>query len=176
LSWAWQKSLCSECGGSGLYKHGQRKDRCRECGRGQAKEALGGLAHMDDPGAASELTPKQPRPARKQAKCPHGKAKWFCIECGGSGLCRHEKLKSKCRECGGSNFCQHGKQKSLCSECGGSGLCKHGQRKDRCRTCADMAGVDESKVMSCGLAPVLRTRPATVHSYTPVRVTRHDRT
>jgi len=37
--------------------------------------------------------PTQPK------KCPHGKRKSRCKECGGSELCIHKKQKSQCKEC-----------------------------------------------------------------------------
>ena len=32
-------------------------------------------------------------------KCPHGKRKDRCIECGGTGLCEHKKQKGQCTQC-----------------------------------------------------------------------------
>ena len=66
----------------------------------------------------SAIMPTQPK------KCPHGKRKSRCKECGGSSICMHGKQKSTCKECGGSSICMHGKRKSTCKECGGSRLCK----------------------------------------------------
>ena len=54
---------------------------------------------------------------KNNKKCEHGKEKYHCKECGGSGICEHGKRKSDCKECGGSAFCEHGKQKSQCKEC-----------------------------------------------------------
>jgi len=174
-------------------------------------EDMGGLPYLDDQGADSGLAPQQPRSGKKpslmgikqargapakcphgrrksrctdcggsvQAECPHGRRKSRCTECGGSGLCQHGRRKSRCTDCGGSvqAKCPHGRQKSRCTECDGSGLCQHGRRKSKCSECqtlADIAGLDVSKVMSCGLAPKLLTRPAAVHSYIPVLLTRRN--
>ena len=65
-------------------------------------------------------------PARKQAKCEHGRQKNKCKECGGSGICAHGRVKSVCKECGGNSICVHGRRKSTCKECGG---CVHGRVK-----------------------------------------------
>lgn len=32
-------------------------------------------------------------------KCPHGKRKDHCYECGGSGMCEHKKQRYHCRQC-----------------------------------------------------------------------------
>lgn len=42
-------------------------------------------------------------------KCPHGKQKSFCKDCGGSQICEHNKHKSQCKDCGGSGICEHNK-------------------------------------------------------------------
>jgi hypothetical protein len=72
---------------------------------------------------------------KEKNKCPHGKRKNRCVECGGSGLCPHGKQKYGCVECGGSGICPHGKQKCRCVECGGNGLCPHGKQKYGCVEC-----------------------------------------
>ena len=53
--------------------------------------------------------------------CPHGRQRYFCKECGGSGICEHGRVRSQCKECGGSGLCEHGRQRSKCKECGGGG-------------------------------------------------------
>ena len=53
-------------------------------------------------------------------KCEHGRRRYSCKECGGSGICEHGRLRSKCKECGGGGLCEHGRQRSRCKECGGS--------------------------------------------------------
>lgn len=51
-------------------------------------------------------------------KCPHGKEKCKCVECGGSQMCQHERQRCKCRECGGVSMCEHNRLRSECRECG----------------------------------------------------------
>ncbi|OLP72490.1 hypothetical protein AK812_SmicGene48181 [Symbiodinium microadriaticum] len=85
-------------------------------------------------------------------KCPHGRQRHLCPDCGGAGICQHRRQKHNCRECGGSNFCEHGRhkhhcracsssfcehgrQKWLCRDCGGGGICEHGRQKHNCRDC-----------------------------------------
>ena len=50
-------------------------------------------------------------------RCPHGRQRYFCRECGGGGFCEHGRYRSRCIECGGSGLCEHGRQRSKCSEC-----------------------------------------------------------
>ena len=87
-------------------------------------------------------------------KCPHGKQKSYCKECGGSSFCSHGKQKSRCKECGGSSLCTHGKQKSECKECGGSQICSHGKLKSHCKECGGSQicshGKQKSYCKECG--------------------------
>ena len=50
-------------------------------------------------------------------KCPHGKRKSECQECGGIGLCEHRKRRSQCKECEGASICIHKIVRSQCKEC-----------------------------------------------------------
>ena len=68
-------------------------------------------------------------------KCEHGKQRYVCIECGGSGICEHKRQKDKCKECGGSQICEHLKRKDNCKACG-NGFCEHDKRKDKCKECS----------------------------------------
>ena len=54
-------------------------------------------------------------PPQKTAKCPHGRVRARCKDCGGSSICSHGRRKSTCRECGGSAICTHGRQKHVAS-------------------------------------------------------------
>jgi len=87
-------------------------------------------------------------------KCPHGRQKRYCKECGGSGICEHGRQKSQCKECGGSGICEHGRQKSYCKECGGSGICEHGRQKSQCKECGGSGicehGRQKSYCKECG--------------------------
>jgi len=172
-------------------------------------EGMGGLPSMDNQGPDAGLALQQPRSVQPtlskgikkrvkkcphgrqksrctdcggkvRAKCPHGKQKSVCADCGGIGLCQHGRRKIYCTECGDGRVpakkCPHGRQKSRCADCGGGGLCQHGRRKGKCIKCqtmAEIAGLDVSKIMSCGLAPRLMERP-TVQAITPRLLTRHD--
>lgn len=74
--------------------------------------------------------------AKKVAKkCPHGKQKQYCGDCGGSQMCVHKRQKRQCRDCGGANYCSHGTRKSRCRECKGSEICCHSRFVSSCRTC-----------------------------------------
>jgi hypothetical protein len=68
-------------------------------------------------------------------RCPHGKRKQECIECGGSQVCQHRKLRAYCKVCKGSQVCEHGKQRQYCKECHGSRICQHGRNKSHCKEC-----------------------------------------
>jgi hypothetical protein len=116
-----KKSLCKECGGSGICEHGKRKDYCKDCGGSQICE------HGKNKSSCKECDGSQ--------ICEHGKHKTYCKECGGSQICEHEKEKRHCKECGGSALCEHEKIKRFCKECGGSALCEHGKRKNICKEC-----------------------------------------
>ena len=68
-------------------------------------------------------------------KCPHGKRRPRCRECGGSEICKHNIRRSRCKECGGGEICKHGHRRSRCKECGGGEICKHGHRRSECPIC-----------------------------------------
>ena len=74
---------------------------------------------------------------RKQAKCPHGKQKQKCKDCGGSQICVHGNWKYQCKECCGSQICPHDRRKSTCKDCGGSQVCIHDRIKSACKQCCD---------------------------------------
>ena len=72
---------------------------------------------------------------REQDKCPHGKQKQKCKECGGSQICEHGNWKYQCKECGVVQKCPHGRRKYQCKECGGSQICPHDKQKSACKDC-----------------------------------------
>ena len=72
---------------------------------------------------------------RIHKKCPHGRQKGRCYECGGSQICPHMRRKSRCKYCGGGEICTHGKHKIYCKDCQGSQICLHGKQKYRCKDC-----------------------------------------
>ena len=76
---------------------------------------------------------------RLKNKCPHGKQKSQCKDCGGCGMCSHAKQKSKCKECGGVSICPHGRIKSTCKDCGGGSICEHGRQKSHCKDCGGVS-------------------------------------
>ena len=85
--------------------------------------------------------------------CEHGRQKFRCKDCGGSGICEHGRVKYQCKDCGGSSFCKHGRRKSRCKECGGSGICEHGRQKYQCRECGRgvcVHGRRKSRCKECG--------------------------
>ena len=67
--------------------------------------------------------------------CPHGRQRFHCKECGGSGICEHGRQRSQCKECGGSQICEHGRERSKCKECGGASICEHGRERYQCKEC-----------------------------------------
>jgi len=68
-------------------------------------------------------------------KCPHGRQKSLCKECGGVGICTHGRIPCKCKECGGGTYCIHGKRRTVCRECGGGSLCSHDRLRWECKEC-----------------------------------------
>ena len=70
-------------------------------------------------------------------KCPHGKHRFRCVNCDGSGICIHKKRKSYCVECGGNNICIHKKLKHQCKICGDKlkitikNMIHHSREKDK---------------------------------------------
>jgi len=79
-------------------------------------------------------------------KCPHGKRKNDCVECGGSSICIHKKRKFNCKECGGGAYCIHGIMKARCRDCGGSAYCSHNIVKFNCRECKGGAFCKHDKI------------------------------
>ena len=56
-------------------------------------------------------------------KCPHGRIRSKCKECGGSQICEHGRVRSKCKECGGGSICEHGRNRSRCASCSPQNAC-----------------------------------------------------
>ena len=46
--------------------------------------------------------------AKKRKKCPHGRQKGQCRDCGGVGICEHNRPRSTCKECCGSQIMASG--------------------------------------------------------------------
>ena len=68
-------------------------------------------------------------------KCPHGRRKSYCRDCGGGAFCSHGKVKTHCSSCSGSQTCPHGIRHQTCKTCGGASVCDHGVFKSRCSIC-----------------------------------------
>jgi hypothetical protein len=68
-------------------------------------------------------------------KCPHGKRKHQCRDCGGSQICEHGRVKSQCRDCGGSSICKHNRIRPECKQCGGGSICVHNRIRSKCKEC-----------------------------------------
>ena len=56
-----------------------------------------------------------------QKKCEHGRVRYSCKDCGGSGICEHGRRRTVCKDCGGGSICEHGRRRSTCRDCGGGG-------------------------------------------------------
>ena len=49
---------------------------------------------------------------RERCKCPHGRQRSVCKDCGGTGICEHGRQRWDCQLCSPDKFCEHGKCKS----------------------------------------------------------------
>ena len=54
---------------------------------------------------------------RENNKCPHGRERRYCKECGGTSICEHNRERSQCKQCGGSKICEHNRRRSICKDC-----------------------------------------------------------
>ncbi len=54
---------------------------------------------------------------RERNKCPHGRERKHCKECGGSSICEHNRIRSQCKDCNGSQICEHKRRRNQCREC-----------------------------------------------------------
>ena len=54
-----------------------------------------------------------------------------------SKKCPHGRQKTRCRQCGGGAICMHNKIRSICSQCGGGEICGHGRERRQCKLCSD---------------------------------------
>jgi len=74
---------------------------------------------------------------RIKYKCPHGRQKSRCFDCGGVGICEHNLRKTRCIDCGGSELCKHYRFKFQCIACDGSNICIHNKQRQWCKICTD---------------------------------------
>jgi hypothetical protein len=97
----------------------------------------------------------------KSRKCEHGKYKYTCKKCGGSGICEHDRQRSQCKECGGSQICEHDRRRFTCKECGGVSICEHDRQRSQCKECVSLEKQLTGKLfckVGCGtiLSPLRR--------------------
>ena len=87
-----------------------------------------------------------------QGVCAHNRVRTMCVKCGGRGICHHGRQRYSCRECGGRNICIHGRHRRICKDCGGGSLCEHGRQKRQCRECGGAAICEHGKYRSTCLS------------------------
>ena len=100
-------------------------------------------------------------PYNGRLRCPHGKDKPYCKECGGSRICIHGKYRPYCKDYKGSQICPHnrviysckdcgccphGRVKRYCKECKGSAICEHNRVKYTCKTVEEKASVNMERI------------------------------
>ena len=81
-----------------------------------------------------ETLPKQ---KYVRPKCPHGRRRSRCKECGGTSICEHGRQRSTCKECGGGSICEHKKERrkcSICDSCGHAISLRRSRRYDATKT------------------------------------------
>ena len=85
----------------------------------------------------------------------YGKRATGCIECNDTakiyaerGKCPHGKRKSKCRECGGASICSHRREKSKCRECGALRFARR-KAKNTCKICNDVIKITIKNWIQC---------------------------
>jgi hypothetical protein len=66
--------------------------------------------------SCNECRNKQKK-TREKNKCPHGKQRCLCKQCGGVSICKHGRQKHLCKECDGSQICEHGRIRRQCKDC-----------------------------------------------------------
>lgn len=72
-----------------------------------------------NPTPIDSLVPVTNSTPAKNVKCPHGRQKSFCKECGGNAICQHGRHKYSCKECVDPiKLCvPHGNFKNTCRRC-----------------------------------------------------------
>eukprot|EP00605_Chrysophyceae_sp_TOSAG23-4_P002650 GSChrysophyteH1.ASY1.ANO1.2926.1 assembled CDS len=123
-----EKRYCNVCKGTGNYcVHNKVHRLCLQCNPPSqvAKPLLcvaHGLVKAECKGCSA-------------GPCEHGRRKYRCVKCGGSGICEHSRVRSRCKVCGESQVCSHGREKKKCEDCGGETLCVHEKVKSQCTDC-----------------------------------------
>jgi len=98
-----KRSLCKECGGTGICSHQRIRSACKECGGASICPHQRIRSRCKECGGAS--------------LCPHQRVRSICKECGGASICPHQRVRSICKECGGASICPHQRIRSRCKEC-----------------------------------------------------------
>ena len=75
---------------------------------------------------------------KERKKCPHGKQKSRCKDCGGSEICTHDRVRYTCKDCKGSGICEHDRVRYRCKDCKGKGISIHGKNKSYCKDCGGL--------------------------------------
>ncbi|KAL1528301.1 hypothetical protein AB1Y20_009657 [Prymnesium parvum] len=127
-----RRSLCKDCGGTGICEHGRRRQRCKDCGGNQICEHHRVKSKCKDCGGSSI--------------CEHKRRRSECKDCGGAGICEHKRRRAQCKDCGGKGFCVHGRQPSRCKDCGGKGICEHGRVRTQCKDCGGSSICEHRRV------------------------------
>jgi hypothetical protein len=78
-------------------------------------------------------------------KCPHGRQKHICKECGGTSICPHSRIRSHCKDCGGTGICEHNRLRTTCIPCKGGGVCSHDKKRDNCRICSPQSFCEHNR-------------------------------
>ena len=84
----------------------------------------------------------------ERTKCPHGKRRHMCVDCGGTSTCHHKKQKAVCKQCGGSQICEHNIERSVCKKCKGGKICMHNSVKSACVKCGGGSICEHSRARS----------------------------
>jgi len=133
------RSLCKDCGGSGLCEHQRQRSRCKDCGGSGICEHQRERNQCKDCGGSGICEHQRVRSRCKDcggsSLCQHQRRRTTCKDCGGGGLCEHLRERSKCKDCGGSGICEHQRQRSSCKDCGGSSICQHQRQRRTCKDC-----------------------------------------
>lgn len=70
-------------------------------------------------------------------KCPHGSLRHQCKDCDGASVCAHGRRRTQCKACGGATICEHGNKRNVCVPCGGASICSHMKVRIVCHECSN---------------------------------------
>ena len=83
---------------------------CRRCN--EDYDSSGSKKHIGFCGlGCKQLQPKKKRIIRK--KCPHGRQRSTCKQCGGGEFCKHDSIRSKCKQCFPERYKAHREVQAL---------------------------------------------------------------